>query len=240
MSDARRVANPRHRRDAGPGWGGMVAAGLLAALTPLGPALADDATVAAGREIVAHGVSPERPGCASCHLQDGAGQPDAGIPRIAGLTSSYVDAQLGYFASDARHDTAMTPYARMLTAAQRQDVADYFASLPMPSKPDMPPSAPAQLARGQALFLDGDYHTGMPSCSQCHGTTGLGVGDFSPRLAGQSAVYVAEKLQQWHTGELRDPKGAFMRAEAGHLDQSSIDAVAAYVASLGNGEGSKP
>jgi cytochrome c553 len=203
-------------------------------------AKADEATIAAGRAIVAHGVSPERPGCASCHLQNGAGQADVGIPRLAGLSASYIAEQLGYFALGLRHDTAMAPYAAALSSRERQAVADYFASLPVPEPPDPPPTRSTQPQRGRALFLDGDYRTGLISCSQCHGQTGLGVGDFSPRLAGQSAAYVAEKLRQWRSGEPRDPKGAFMRAEASHLSQSDIDAVAAYVASLGRGSGSRP
>lgn len=214
---------------------------LVAGLTVgISPAMADEASIVAGREIVAHGVSPERPGCSSCHLQDGAGQPDVGIPRVAGLTASYIAAQLAYFASGARRNTAMAPYAAMLTPIQRQQVADYLASLPVPAQPDLPPAPLAQVEHGRRVFLNGDYRTGLLSCSQCHGPTGLGVGDFSPRLAGQSAPYIAEKLRQWRSGELRDPKGAFMRAEASHLDSSDISAVAAFAASLDQGKVDKP
>lgn len=208
----------------------LLLAGVVIGAAPAA-ADADNATIAAGRAIVANGVEQGRPGCAACHMQDGRGQPDVGIPRLAGLTTSYMLDQLGYFASGTRQNTAMGPYARMLTPAQRQQVAAYFASLPVPPEPQPPDSRAAQISRGRQVFLDGDDRTNLLACADCHGPTGLGVGDFSPRLAGQSGPYLAEQLAHWHAGRLRDPKGAFMRAEAGHLTPADIEAVAAYIAS---------
>jgi cytochrome c553 len=221
-------------------WTGLAVGSLMAGLLQLAPAIGDQPSIAAGYQIAVNGVSPERASCASCHQQNGAGQPDVGIPRLAGLSSSYIAAQLEYFATGARKDPMMAPYAAMLTPVQRQAVADYFASLPVPQPPDLIQAREATLDRGRRLFLDGDYRTGLPSCSQCHGRTGLGVSDFSPRLAGQSADYVAQKLEQWHSSDLRDPKGIFMRAEARHLTQSDIAALAAFVSSLRGKEAGKP
>jgi cytochrome c553 len=220
-------------------WTVLAVGSLIAGLSRLAPAIGDEPTTAAGYRIVVHGVSPERASCSACHQQNGAGQPDVGIPRLAGLASSYIAAQLEYFATGARNDPVMSSYAAMLTPVQRQAVADYFAGLPVPKQPDLVEASAATVDHGRTLFLDGDYRTGLLSCSQCHGGTGLGVGDFSPRLAGQSADYVAEKLQQWQSGDLRDPKGIFMRAEASHLTQSDIAALAAFVSSLGGEEAGK-
>jgi cytochrome c553 len=206
---------------------------LIAGLSQVVPASRDENSIATGYNIAVRGVSPERPSCAACHLQNGAGQPDVGIPRLAGLTSSYIAEQLNYFATGARRDAVMAPYATMLSPGQRRAVADYFASLPVPERPNLQRAETATLNHGRELFLDGDYHTGLLSCSQCHGRTGLGVGDFSPRLAGQSADYVSEKLQKWRSGNLCDPQGSFMRAEASHLNQSDIAALAAFISSLG-------
>lgn len=207
---------------------------LTAGLSQVSPARSDENNNISGYNIAVHGVSPERASCASCHLQNGAGQPEVGIPRLAGLSSSYIAAQLDYFATGARRDPVMSPYAAMLTPAQRRAVADYFANLPIPEQSDIEPADTAMLNCGRKLFLDGDYQTGLLSCSQCHGRSGLGVGDFSPRLAGQSADYVSQNLQQWRSGDLRDPKGNFMRAEASHLTQSDIASLAAFLASLGS------
>jgi cytochrome c553 len=92
-------------------WTVLAIGSLIAGLSQLAPAIGDEPTIAAGYRIVVHGVSSERPSCSSCHQQNGAGQPDVGIPRLAGLTSSYIAAQLEYFATGARYDPVMSPYA---------------------------------------------------------------------------------------------------------------------------------
>lgn len=201
---------------------------------------ANEAMSDTGAAVATHSVMRGHAACTACHMPDGAGQPDVGIPRLAGLTSSYIAHQLAYFASGARQSVVMAPYAAALSPAQRQEVADFFASLPVPSDPDPLPAKSSMLQRGKSLFLNGDDRSGLLSCSQCHGPSGLGVGDFSPRLAGQSAPYVAEELAQWHAGEMRDPKGAYMRSIAGHLTSRQIAEVAAYVASLSKQEANTP
>ena len=196
--------------------------------------------VAAGRTIFEHGTEAGRPACASCHMSNGAGQPDVGIPRLAGLTSSYIADQLNYFASGARQNAAMSAYAALLSPGQRVEVAQYLQSIPIPVSADVPAPPVAQLARGAQVFLNGDEHSGLVACAQCHGPTALGVGDFSPRLAGQSAPYVMSELQAWQAGDMRDPKGIYMRAVARHLTTGDLQAVAAYVASLDGQGGRKP
>jgi cytochrome c553 len=217
-----------------------IAVAALALLAPGGAVRADDALIAAGRAIAANGVAPDRPGCAACHMLNGAGQPDVGIPRLAGLTTQQIVAQLTYFAEGTRHDPAMSAASARLTPAQRQQAAAYFAALPLPPHTDPLPSPAALRARGEALFHNGDQRTGLIACALCHGATGLGVGEFSPRLAGQSAAYVAAQLDAWHAGALRDPQGAFMRAEARTLTPPDIAALAAYVAALGDKEPQTP
>ena len=83
-------------------------------------ARADEATVATGAAIAAHGTVTGRAACSSCHGQDGAGQPDVGIPRLAGLSAYYIHEQLGYFASGARHNYVMSSYTAALTPAERR------------------------------------------------------------------------------------------------------------------------
>lgn len=210
----------------------LLAAGVASVPTPT---LAEGATatgVADGAAIALHGVTKDGAPCSACHMPDGAGQPEVGIPRLAGLAPSYIAAQLDYFADGARDNLVMKPYAAALTAAQRAAVARYFAGLPTPVAAD--PSVPsvAMLARGHTLFADGDARIGLVGCSQCHGPTGLGVGDFSPRLVGQSAVYVVEQLQGWHTGGLRDPKGVYMKAIAARLSPEDMRAAAAYISTM--------
>ena len=58
----------------------------MAGLSQLAPAIGDQPSITTGYRIAVNGVSPERASCASCHQQNGAGQPDVGIPRLAGLS----------------------------------------------------------------------------------------------------------------------------------------------------------
>ncbi len=195
-------------------------------------ARADDAGVAAGRLVAEQGVLAGHAACAACHLGNGAGQPEVGIPRLAGLHLTYLNQQLSYFADGSRRNAIMQPYARMLTPAQREQVAAYYASLPVPAPVDSKQPWSDQLALGRRIVEHGNGDPAMPSCSQCHGVDGLGVGNFSPGLAGQSAAYIAGELHLWHDGGRRDPKGAFMQAEASRLSGPQIEAVADYLASL--------
>ena len=208
--------------------------GLLAALGLVAPAAAQDG-VAAGKAVFTRPSAPGRASCTACHMADGAGLPDVGIPRLAGLTASYVNDQLTYFASGARQNAAMAPYAKALSPAQREQVAAYLASLPLPPPADVPAPPAATVALGRELFLNGDERAGLLGCVQCHGPTGAGVGDFSPRLAGQSEAYVTAQLRAWRGGDVRDPKGQFMRAVAGHLSDANLAAVAAFVSSMPGG-----
>lgn len=219
---------------------GMFASFLFVSAYDGPQALADGATSSNGAWVATHGISPDGAACAACHGADGAGQPEVGIPRIAGLAPSYIDQQLEYFASGQRNNVVMKSYAAALDAQQRRAVAEYFAALSSPVAEDTAPVAQDTVERGQTLFLNGDARTGLVSCSQCHGPTGLGVGDFSPRLAGQSATYVKVQLEEWHGGAPRDPKGVYMAAIAARLSPSDIEAVATYVATLDPNKRAKP
>ena len=209
-----------------------VTVALLAIARAAAQAPGAGADTAAGRAIAIDGVAPGRAACAACHMPDGAGRPEVGIPRLAGLSSAYILDQLTFFADDARTNAAMQPFAKMLKPEQRRQVAGYFGSLCLPA-PSYPRShREPVLKTGRALFLDGDFQTGLLACASCHGPGGEGVGSFAPRLAGQSAAYIAEQLDAWKAGGRRDPRGAFMRAEASHLSDRDIAAVAAFLESL--------
>ena len=201
----------------------LIATTLLIAAILMRQAHGTDASIAAGQAVVAIGVAPGKPGCAACHLLNGAGQPEVGIPRLAGLTSSYILDQLGYFASGARRNAVMAPYAALLSNAQKQEAADYYASLAIPTNHDQLPVAAKTVARGAALFINGDFRTGLIACTQCHGPTGAGVGDFSPRLAGQSAAYVEDELKLWHAGRVCATRTVRIHAGGGKDPQRTTD-----------------
>jgi cytochrome c553 len=67
-------------------------------------------------------------------------------------------------------------------------------------------------------------------CAGCHGPDGMGNAALGyPQLAGKDAAYVAQQLRAFKSGK-RD--SATMQAMVSGLDETDIDNVAAYVATL--------
>jgi cytochrome c553 len=87
----------------------------------------------------------------------------------------------------------------------------------------------AQMARGAVIAAQGTV-TGAPPCAQCHAFNG--VSDASgafPRVAGQSAYYLAEQLRDFASGVRSN---ALMTPIAKALTADDIADVAAYFAGL--------
>ena len=76
----------------------------------------------------------------------------------------------------------------------------------------------------------GDAANGIPACNACHGRDALA--DY-PRLAGQSAAYMAGQLRLWRAGHhAATGGGAIMAPIARRLSEQDIAAATAYFASL--------
>jgi cytochrome c5 len=69
------------------------------------------------------------------------------------------------------------------------------------------------------------------TCVSCHGAEAQGMGIF-PKLAGQSADYIAGRLQQYRAGETVGPTSALMMPHASGLSDDAIADLAAYISSL--------
>jgi len=67
--------------------------------------------------------------------------------------------------------------------------------------------------------------TKITVCSACHGPNGNSVNPEWPRLAGQSAVYIAEQLRLFRSGVRDNP---VMKPLAGGLSNQDIDDIAVY------------
>jgi ubiquinol-cytochrome c reductase cytochrome c subunit len=93
----------------------------------------------------------------------------------------------------------------------------------LPSGPPAGPQNPALVAKGRALFVD--------SCSSCHGFNANGVPGSGPSLRGVGAGAADFYLS---TGRmpLQDPRAQPERGRP-HFARPEIDALVAYVASLG-------
>jgi cytochrome c553 len=87
----------------------------------------------------------------------------------------------------------------------------------------------AQIGHGTVIVAQGTA-AGAPPCAQCHAFNG--VSDASgafPRLAGQSAYYLADQLQEFASGERIS---ALMTPIAKALSPQDIADVSAYYASI--------
>ena len=209
------------------------AAFLMACLAPAGAA-AQAGTAAA---IVAQGNGHGAPACISCHGPQMLGNPVGGIPRLAGMSAGYLEAQLDALASGARKNAIMLPVASSLSTAERHALAAYISTLPVPaSLPAAPdsaaatPATPAQMKLGGLLATRGEWSRGLPGCDQCHGPGGVGVGTAFPPLAGQPALYLTTQLHSWKQGTRPGGPLGLMTAIVKGMTDSDIAAVAAYYA----------
>lgn len=199
------------------------------------PPLFDDAdskterapNTALGRVVASGGAQHGGVGmkCMACHGLDDAGAGLGDLPGLAGLPAEYLTDQLEAFMSGERFSPIMVPIATQLTDAERQAVADYYASVaPKLSKFDH--DAPTEVIQrgGELAATGGD---GVTPCSQCHGnseTTGAAI----PRLAGQSAQYIADQLVAWREGDRANGPLGVMEQIAKSLSDEDIRAVALY------------
>jgi cytochrome c553 len=194
----------------------VACASAAMAAAPLGAQIAKEG-------VASHGV----PACQACHGADGAGQPAADIPRLAGLNGAYLDRQLAAFATGVRRNPIMGPMAMGLTPAERTAVSAFFAALPVKAGP-ADPSKAGDPIRGQALAQVGRWAADIPPCASCHGVDGLGVGSAVPPLAAQPAGYIESALTAWREGDRSgDPLG-LMGGISKRLSPADIHDAAAY------------
>lgn len=86
------------------------------------------------------------------------------------------------------------------------------------------------LDKGAAIF---------ENCMACHGERAMGDEDNeAPRLAGQHAWYLVTQLENFRAGvrgmHEDDDNGQMMQAMASGLSDEDIEAVVAYIATLGS------
>jgi len=189
-------------------------------------AQASDAAAIA-RQGNGRGAAP----CIACHGVDGAGQEQAGNPRLAGLDTAYLEKQLDDFASGTRGSAVMQPNASALSTDERHALALYYSRLPLPPALATPatPMPPAD-SLGARLATRGDWDRDVPGCVQCHGPAGVGVGAHFPPLAGQPAAYLAAQLQAWQQGTRHNDPLQLMQHLSTALSAQDIRAVSAWFA----------
>jgi cytochrome c553 len=87
----------------------------------------------------------------------------------------------------------------------------------------------------QAETASGDAEAGAKlykkDCRGCHGPTAKGVSSY-PKLRGQTAAYLADKLERYRKGEKFGPNTPLMAPRAKKLSDQDILDISTFIASL--------
>ncbi|WP_291865545.1 c-type cytochrome [Bradyrhizobium sp.] len=184
-----------------------------------------------GDEIATtEGTSGAVSACARCHGENRRGPNSRLVPVLHGQPREFLMAALEDYAHGRRASGIMQPLASDLSPEDRERVARYYAGLTPPAAPDLPPLNPESVERGRKLATSGDPAARIPGCMGCHNASSL---EAYPRLAGQHAVYMVNRLRLWKGGlASRSRTDAIMAPIAKALNEQQIDDVSAYFSSL--------
>lgn len=171
--------------------------------------------------------------CVSCHGKHGQGTNNDYFPRLAGKPAGYLYNQLIAFRLGRRHYPPMNYLLEFLPDEYLQAMADYFAA----QRPAMPVPAVSIVSKdlqmlGQLLVTQGDPARSIPACSGCHGTSLTGMEPGIPGLIGLKANYITAQLGGWRYGTRTAAAPDCMQIVAGHLTESDVTAVAAWLSAL--------
>lgn len=171
--------------------------------------------------------------CAACHGVDGNGAV-AIYPKLAGQSAAYIAKQLADFklgmSSGGKEGRADPIMGGMTMALSEQDMADlgtYYASQKISSDSD------TTNEKGKTLYLGGDASRGITACVACHGVSGKGMDSAGfPVIGQQSAAYIKSQLEKFRASTRANDKAGMMRKIAMKLEDSDIEALTQYIASL--------
>lgn len=182
-----------------------------------------------GREIAMSESSIEAVGaCGRCHGYETTRPRSNLTPVLHGQPVEFLAAALKAFTDGKRHSGIMQPVAVDLLPDAIQRVSSYYAGLaPLPVQPSK--ASAASIERGRLLATQGDAAGKVPACASCHDETALKV---YPRLAGQSAAYMANRLRLWKNNiNAATDSDAIMAPIARMLTEQQMDDAANYFAS---------
>lgn len=202
----------------------LAVSGLASAAAPAAPAKADAAKGATLYDAgdAARGL----PACASCHGAAG-NSTIAANPKLAAQFEAYTHKQLIDFTTPARNQPVMTTYAKMLSDAEKRDIAAYLAT----QKPKQGAAKNKDTVElGKKIYRGGIAERGVAACASCHGANGNGIPAQYPRLAGQHQDYTVAQLQAFKGGARNNSPQ--MTTLAQRMSDQEMKAVADYIAGL--------
>jgi cytochrome c553 len=168
--------------------------------------------------------------CIACHGMHGEGGA-AGAPRLAGQNAAYMSHALSMFKSATRANAIMQPIAQRLSDPQINELADFFSRQNGPSIDAKVAVSPQLLLAGKQLAEVGAGN--VAACFSCHAGQGRGNGARYPSIAGQPTRFVIDRLHEFQArAREKVPQPGTMTAVAATLDESQIEASAAYLSHL--------
>jgi cytochrome c553 len=195
------------------------------------PAHAEAAVVKAdaakGATLYAEGDAARGlPACVSCHGAAG-NSTIAANPKLAGLNEVYLNKQLVEFTKPERNQPVMTGFSKMLTDAEKKNIAAYLAvQVPKPGAAKNKDT----VELGKRIYRGGIAEKSVPACASCHGASGAGIPIQYPRIGGQHQDYTVAQLTAFRGGARKN--SAQMTTIAMRLSDDEMKAVADYVAGL--------
>jgi cytochrome c553 len=169
--------------------------------------------------------------CGTCHGMRGEGAP-AGVPRLAGQNADYMAHALSMFKAGTRKSAIMQPIAAGLSEMQMRALAVYFAQQKAPIPGARSARSPVPVPAGKQLAEAGA--TNVAACFGCHGAKGQGAGAHFPRIAGQPAQFVIDRIHEFQARAQNGvPKPGTMTAVAVTMNESQVRAAAAYLSQPG-------
>lgn len=173
--------------------------------------------------------------CATCHGQQGEGNPAMNAPKISGQQTWYLERQLTYYKNGIRgaheddtYGKLMAPMAASLTTEESvRNVSAYIASL---VDTPAPQTVTGDVANGKRIYNS--------NCAACHLKDGSGTWfTDAPVLAGASDWYMVTQLNNFRAGirglHPRDAYGEQMVSMATAVPtQQSLEDVISYINTL--------
>ncbi len=193
-------------------------------------AVAVKADAAKGATLYADGDAARGlPACVSCH--GAAGNSTITVnPKLAGQHESYIYKQLVDFTTPERNQPVMTTYAKMLSDADKKNIAAYLGA--QLSKPGAAKNKDT-IDLGKKIYRGGIAAKQVAACASCHGATGNGIPVQYPRIAGQHQDYTVAQLTLFRSTKADARKNsAEMHTIAARMSDDEIAAVADYIAGL--------
>ncbi len=169
--------------------------------------------------------------CAACHGVDG-NSTIPNWPKLSGQHTAYLEKQLSLIRGGQRTAPEMAGIVAALSDSDISDLAAYFSSQPRQAGV----TDENLEVSGARLFRAGNPETNVPACMACHGPAGAGnpLAGY-PLLSGQHAVYTANMLNKFKTGQNwgDDDSGSHIMNEVTlRMTAQEIQAVSSYIEGL--------